>query len=215
MKVYETKIKDAITLRDDNNESKVIHLETEWSYLISVSIWVPLSILYILILFLPDSTLTAIPSFVGNWMTRAKIWDQEKLGLFKIYSLLTLGHWAVVLYNRWFGKSKRNAIKPNSLHIKDGIPANEMQNILDAIQNEFSVAYEYLCKCNGENKILCRKPFRMNDLFNGDGYYNLNENGNGNTEIVKIFERVSEIEIIEEDSVFEIIEQDSELEIIE
>lgn len=206
MKVYESKIKDTITLRD-NNQLKVIHVDTEWSYIISVSIWVPLSILYILILFLPDSIFTTIPSFIGNWLTRARIWDHQKLGLFKIYSLLTIGHWTVVLYNRLFRRSKRNghfnAIESNYFPIKqtDGVPADDLQKMLDAIKNEFSLAYKYLCTCNGENKIFARKPIRMGDVIeisdNGNGDYNGNGNVNINIEVVEIIEQDSEIEIIE------------------
>lgn len=167
MLTYEAKIKDTIRLHND--ESEILYIDSEWSYVSSLSIWLPLSIIYVLILFAPN--LMAIPSFIENWVTRARDWNQQNLGLFKIYSLLTIGHWAVLLYNRWFKSSRRSAYAHFNTILSDykrnvitnGVPAKEMKRNLGMVrrENEFSEAHKYLCTHLPGNKILARRPIRM------------------------------------------------------
>lgn len=175
---YEPKTIDKSTFR--NGASKIMY--SLWS----LPIWMPLSILYILISLAPDGT---ILSLIQNWVTRARNWDQDTLGLFKMYFLLTLGHWAIPFYNGWNKSSGNHSIEPYFDPIEpivrpitpivhrikpnftpneliDVVPADEMQKILAKIQkdNEYNEAFKYLCTCNPGNEILSRKPIRIGDM---------------------------------------------------
>lgn len=193
---YEPKVIDRFTIR--HGASKIMY--SLWS----LPIWMPLSILYILILLAPDAT---IPSLIRNWVTQARNWDQDTLGLFKMYLLLTLGYWAIPFYNRW-NKSSRNhsidayfypiepvahSIKPIVHRIEPNFTPNELSEQFDKTQrilrkikkdNEYDEAFKYLCTCKPGNKILSRKPIRIGDI-------KLVENDEEDIEIVKITKRVN------------------------
>lgn len=169
MQIFEVKLKDIITIRHDDIECS--HMDTEGSYVFSLSIWFILPILILLVLN------SIIPSSIGNWMRQARDWKHQTLGLFKSFSLMTIVHWAARLYNRWFSSSKSNAFNESILqHFSisptrdrtnriDNGPAEETERTLTILRGEneykYSEAYKYLCTCKPGSKILARKPLRM------------------------------------------------------
>lgn len=169
MKIYEAKIRDTITLQN-GNETKTTYLELYSSYIVSLSLWCPVSILYLGILFI---------SFIEDWITRVKNSDYQILNLFKTCGLVMFVNWAIQLKRRWFKSPKKDtiqsispkndtigSIQPKSITrlIPDRDTPDEMTRILATIRsNNFSTAFKYLCTCQPEHKTLARKPLRIDN----------------------------------------------------
>lgn len=144
MKLYESTIKDTIILHSDGTE--ISYLDVEWSYIISLSIWVPMSILFVLLL--SDSFIWSyvIESFRNVLKSFKK--TEDKLQRFAIEENV-------------FGEQRQ-------ITTVERVPAEEMNEIRQKIDkmHEFSVAFKYLCTCLPGNKILARKAIRItSDTF--------------------------------------------------
>lgn len=143
MKLYESTIKDTIVLRSDGTE--ISYLDIEWSYIIKMSNWLPLSILFILLLLSDPFT-----SLSWSVLTRAcrNIFKSFEAGDSK--------------------EDKNEHFHAQTVFAEQGqittierVPTEQMYVMQIDKMNEFSVAFKYLCTCLPGNKILARKPIRV------------------------------------------------------
>lgn len=144
MKLYESTIKDTIVLRSDGTE--ISYLDIKWSYIIKMSIWLPLSILFILLILLSNP----FTSLSWSVVTRAcrNIFKSFEAGNSKEDK------------NEHFRTQTVFAEQEQITKI-DRVPAEQMYLMHIDKMYEFSVAFKYLCTCLPGNKIFARKPIRV------------------------------------------------------
>lgn len=156
MKLYESTLRDTIVLVSDAAE--ISCLDIKWSYVISMSIWLPL--LLILIVLLTQSTFISkswryFTEARGNVLKSSERSNQTE-EMNKSF-----------LVEKNFSSEQRQITNflPNieTVDTVETISTEQMRELQTEIDKmrEFSEAFKYLCTCLPGNKILARKPIRM------------------------------------------------------
>lgn len=189
MKIYEeiTKEKAKLACSEFQEDS---YLSLEWSYVISLPIWVPLSLLAVIfILFFPKSLFKPFINFVrkifqtsqrksidtntyAQMMTTA---DKESIPMMKMPTSSIArndNNTNEIIKDRRVPMARthqnilnihkvNDMVKVIEYHKRD--PTNELHEISSIIckSNDYSEAFEYLCTCLPGNRILPRKPIRL------------------------------------------------------
>lgn len=144
MKLYEYKVIDEITAETYNSS-----VNSVWGYIIRLSNWFPfLSILFALPLYQP------IEDYLCHLFNI----------LIKLFKKMTT-----------FQKDETHRAKSSTQAanfstenqvgiINENVSIDEMNVTLKQVKqsNEFTEAFKYLCTCTTDNKVLARKPIRVN-----------------------------------------------------
>lgn len=145
MKLFESNIRDTVGLWTDDGV-EIAYFNIEWSYIVSVSFWLPLSIL--LVSLFADSLI----SLSWNYLTESYR-----------NALKTFEKDVPVEENENVFTEKSVFAERRQIVITDRAHAEKMYDSDMEIDktNECCVAFKYLCTCLPGNKILARKPLRM------------------------------------------------------
>lgn len=152
MKLYESTLRDTIVLVSDGAE--ISCLDIKWSYVISMSIWLPL--LLILIVLLTQSTFIS-KSWRYFTEARGNVFESSKKS----------NHTEVMNERFLDGKNasseQRQITNIETVDTVETVSTEQMRELRMEIDKmrEFSEAFKYLCTCLPGNKILARKPIRM------------------------------------------------------
>lgn len=177
MKIYEAITQNKTEIHcDDLHED--LYLNIEWSYIISLPVWIPIAIVCILlVVFFPKSLFRSFGNIVHRVFrtTEEKTIDDAKVETnpthchnISAQSMKTTERACVP--TKKILKRPTNICKTNDfseVFERRSIPVDKVHSILfNACEAhfEFSEAYKYLCTCLPGNRILARKPIRCNRL---------------------------------------------------
>lgn len=174
MKIYEAITKNQTKIQcDDFHEDS--YLNIEWSYIISLPVWVPLAIVGILfVLFFPKSLFQSFRKVLRRIFSTSegKPIERTQVETIPTESMKTTERACVPI--KKVLKRPTVICKTNNFNesLEDRCDSVEkvqkiILNVREANSNanlEFSEAYKYLCTCLPGNRILARRPIRCNRL---------------------------------------------------
>lgn len=155
MKLYESVIKDTIALQSGREDK---YLNTEFSYIISLPIWLPISILCALLL---PTVLSLSPSNLLNRIFKTIFQrSDENSASYEIEKIRPL---QPILIREVENMSSR----PMPItELEENIPDEKMREIIMNVRKASGTneAYKYLCSCLPGSKILARRPIRSIEM---------------------------------------------------